>query len=205
MVGMSNPAKNETGSEEPSGQIPPLTEMFDQYRARLRLMVDLRIDRRIRSRVDASDVIQEAFIDAVRRYSSYKSDAKMSPYVWLRFLTLQQLQIAHRRHLGAKSRTATIEERLDFCGAPAVDSGSVAEYLVGEESSPSVKVARHEEIARMATAIDDLDEVDREILMLRHFEQLEYAEIGEILNLNRSTTWARYRRAVKKLGSVLVK
>lgn len=189
--------------QNPNPAAPPieaLPQLFEQYRSRLRLLVQLRIDQRVNSRIDASDVIQEAFAEAVSRYPKFLAEAKLTPYVWLRFLTLQQLLIAHRRHLGTQMRSVVNERPLDLGGAMLVDSGSVARCLIGSETSPSMHVSRQEEIERLTAVLQQMDPIDREILTLRHFEQLEYAEIAEILELNRSTVASRYRRALKKIG-----
>ena len=185
---------------EPVSSLP---ELFEQFRSRLRVLVDMRMDRRIRARVDASDVLQEAFADAVRRYPEYEQERKMTPYVWLRFLTLQQLAIAHRRHLGVQARTALLEQPIDVHEQVGLESSSMAFCLVGTESTPSVKVSRAEEIERMTKVLDQLEPLDREVLALRHFEQLEHAEIGELLNLTAAAVSSRYRRALKKIGLAL--
>ena len=193
----SSSDESHSGPGEPA---PPLTELFETFRSRLRMLVELRMDRRVRARVDASDVIQEAFAEAARRFPEYELDRKMSPYVWLRFLTMQQLTAAHRRHLGVKARTATLEQQLDVGGETSLESGAIAVCLTGGESTPSVKVSRAEEIQRMTAALDQMEPLDREVLALRHFEQLEHAEIGELLNLSAAAVSSRYRRALTKIG-----
>lgn len=180
---------------------PSLQELFDQYRPRLRMLVELRIDRRIQARVDASDVVQEAFIDAARRYESYQPDSSMAPYLWLRFLTLQQLLLAHRKHLGVKARSAMSEQPLDLMRALSADSGSIANCLAASDTSPVAGALRNESRQLLQSAIDEMDEMDREVLILRHFEQLEIPEIADLLSMTRDAVASRYRRALKKLGS----
>ncbi len=201
--GMEQPSNNQDGRQidraEPLSALPVLLE---QFRSRLRTLVELRIDRRIRARVDASDIIQEAFADAARRFPEYEQERKMSPYIWLRFLTLQQLVHAHRRHLGVHSRTAKLEQP-QFHHEVGLESSAMAFCFAGGESTPSVKVSRAEEIAQLTAALDEMDPIDRELLALRHFEQLEHAEIGELLGLSASAVSSRYRRALKKIGSVI--
>ncbi len=195
----SSPNQHGTGFDgaEP---LPALPELLEQFRSRLRSLVEMRIDRRIRARVDASDVIQEAFADAVRRFPEYEKERKMTPYLWLRFLTLQQLVIAHRRHLGVQARTATLEQQLNVGPAIGLESSAMAFCLAGGESTPSGKVSRAEEIAKLTAVLDELEPLDREVLALRHFEQLEHAEIGELLELSAAAVSSRYRRALKKIG-----
>lgn len=164
------------------------------------MLVELRIDRRVRARVDASDVVQEAFAEAVRRFPAYEKERKMSPYVWLRFLTLQQLTIAHRRHLGVQARTATLEQPLNFEGETSLESGAIAVCLADDEITPSETVSRAEQIKQMTDALDEMEPLDREVLVLRHFEHMEHAEIGELLNLSADAVSSRYRRALTKIG-----
>ncbi len=164
------------------------------------MLVELRMDRRVRARVDASDVIQEAFAEAVRRFPEYEKERKMTPYIWLRLLTIQQLVVTHRRHLGVQARTATREQQLDVWGNTSLESGAIAICLAGGDSTPSVKVSRAEEIQRMTAALVQMEPLDREVLALRHFEQLEHAEIGELLNLSAAAVSSRYRRALTKIG-----
>ncbi len=183
--------------------LPALPELFEQFRTRLRTLVEMRVDRRIRARVDASDVIQEAFAEAIRRFPEYEQERKMTPYIWLRFLTLQQLTLAHRRHLGVKARTATVEQRQVVGEETGLESSAMAICLAGGESTPSVKVSRAEEIAQMTAALDQLEPLDREVLALRHFEQLEHAEIGELLELSAAAVSSRYRRALTKIGMAI--
>src|SRR4051794_38745297 len=102
----------------PQGDLsgPPgeaLEEVFQRCRERLRLAVSLRMDARVRGRVDPSDVLQETYIEASRRYEELQKQPGMTAYVWLRFLAVQQLLIAHRRHLSARARDAAREVALD--------------------------------------------------------------------------------------------
>ncbi|MBL8816642.1 MAG: sigma-70 family RNA polymerase sigma factor [Planctomyces sp.] len=198
---MNGPPRNDNGNDmQPQ---PGLEEMFERFRPRLRSLIELRIDRRIRARIDPSDVIQEAFTDAVRRFPDYRREGGMPPYLWLRFLTLQQLLIAHRKHLSVKARSAAVESPLDMIRAMSVETDSVVESLLGTESSPSAKAVRNEELQQLAVSVEQMDSVDREILVLRHFEQLEFAEIAAILEMSYDAVSSRYRRSLRKLGNVL--
>ncbi len=201
---MDHSSQNQEESRfDRSEPLPALPELFEQFRSRLRTLVQLRMDRRIRARVDASDVIQEAFADAVRRFPEYQQERKMKPYIWLRFLTLQQLAAAQRRHLGVQARAATLEQPLDRRTEFGLESSALAFCLAGGESTPSVKVSRAEEILKLTEALDQLEPLDREVLALRHFEQLEHAEIGELLDLTAAAASSRYRRALKKIGTAI--
>src|SRR5262245_53084136 len=99
-----------------------LGELFDRHRDRLRLMVHLRMDRRLRGRVDASDVLQEAYVEALERFPDFLQDRPMPFFLWLRFITEQRLQVVHRRHLGTKARDAARDVSLHEHVAPLVSS-----------------------------------------------------------------------------------
>jgi RNA polymerase sigma-70 factor, ECF subfamily len=177
-----------------------LDRLFAQYRDKLRLMVEMRMDRRVRSRLDPSDVIQETFAEAVQRYPTYIASGKLSPYVWIRFLTLQQLMIAHRKHLGVQSRSVLEEKHIDLMKAIPFDADSVVGCLASDESTPSVKASRNEQLEKLNEAIEGMEGVDREILVMRHFEQMELTEIADSMEMTYDAVSSRYRRALKKLG-----
>ena len=185
------------------GAAVSLQEMFARYHPRLTMMVEFRIDRRIRARVDACDVVQDAFLDAARRFDEYQLEPKLPPYIWLRFLTLQQLMLVHRKHLGVKARSAMSEQPIDLIRAFSVESDSLADHLLSAESSPSVKALRNESAEILRIAIDQMEDMDREILVLRHFEQLEFSEIAETVGLSCDAVSSRYRRALKKIGALI--
>ena len=127
----------------------------------------------------------------------------MPPYLWLRFLTLQQLLIAHRKHLSVKARSAAIELPLEVFRAMSLETDSVVEGLLAADSSPSGKAIRNEELQQLTLAIEQMEPTDREILVLRHFELMEFAEIAAVVEMSYDAVSSRYRRSLKKLGTVL--
>ncbi len=185
----------------PGATVEPFEQVFLRCRERLRLAVSLRMDARVRGRVDPSDVLQETYIEAARRYEELQQQPDMTAYVWLRFLAVQQLLIAHRRHLGTKARDAGREVALD--GSPDVSTDALAALLLDSGTSPSVAAARAETQARLNTALTDMEAADREILVLRHFEQMTNAEAAGVMGLNTGAASQRYYRALKKLHEVL--
>jgi RNA polymerase sigma-70 factor, ECF subfamily len=180
-----------------------LTELFDRYRRRLRLMVQLRLDRRLQARVDSSDVLQEAFLEAAERYESYKHKPTMPPFLWLRFLVGQRLVLMHRRHLGVKARAAGREVSLFYGALPQANSESLAAQLLGKLSSPSQAAIRSELQVRLQEALNSMDETDREVLVLRHFEQMSNVEVAEILGLQQRAASKRYVTALRRLKEIL--
>jgi RNA polymerase sigma-70 factor (ECF subfamily) len=176
-----------------------LQELFAQHRDRLRLVVALRLDRRLQGRFDPSDVIQDAYLEAVERYADYRNAPALSPYLWLRFLTVQRLLLLHRQHLQVQARDAGREVSLD----PAVTPGGLAAHLAASTTTPSQAVLRAEREAYLQEALGRMEPADRAILALRHFEQLSNAETAAVLSLRPGTASVRYFRALKRLKAVL--
>jgi len=174
------------------------------HRQRLRRMVVLRLDRRLPGRVDPSDVIQEAYVQAARRRSEYLAETSPMPlFLWLRFLTAQALQTLHRRHLGAKARDAGREISLDAGRVPHATSAELAAQLLGHDTRASEALLRAERKLRLEGALNSMDPIDREVLALRHFEQLSNAECARVLELSESAATKRYVRALRRLKDIL--
>jgi RNA polymerase sigma-70 factor (ECF subfamily) len=177
--------------------------LVNKHRPRLRRIVALRLDRRLQGRVDPSDIIQESFIDAARRLPEYAKNPSTPFFIWLRRLTGQRLIEQHRRHLGAQARDASREVSLYHGAFPEATTADLAANLLGEFTSPSQAVIRIEQTRRLQEALDSLEPIDREILVLRHFEQLSNGEASEVLNLDKSAASKRYIRAMERLKDVL--
>jgi RNA polymerase sigma-70 factor (ECF subfamily) len=193
--------------EQPDSASPAdveaLTALFVRHRERLRQMVRLRLDRRLLGRVDPSDVLQEAFLDIARRAQEYLANPTMDPFLWLRFLTIQRLMILHRRHLGAQSRDAGREVSLHRGALPHATSVSLAHQLLGRMTSASQAAIRAELQTRLQVVLNGMDPIDREVLALRHFEDLSNAETAEVLGLQKAAASNRYIRALKRLKDLL--
>jgi RNA polymerase sigma-70 factor (ECF subfamily) len=178
-----------------------VAELFSEFQPRLERMCEFRLDRRLRGRVDSSDIIQEAYIEIARRIVDYTSNPTVAFYVWVRQITWQTLVSVHRRHLGQK-RHPNMEVRLAR-GSANETTFSIAQALVAQLTSPSGAAQRQEEYDQLREALATMDETDREVLALRHFEQLGNNEVSEILGISRTAASNRYVRAVKRLGDVL--
>ncbi|MFI5456957.1 MAG: sigma-70 family RNA polymerase sigma factor [Isosphaerales bacterium] len=186
-----------------AGEQHALGELFGAHRERLRRMVQLRLDRRLQGRIDPSDVIQEAFLDATRRLVEYAADPAMPPFLWLRFLTAQRLSTLHRIHLGVKGRDAGREVSLHNGPLPSADSRSLAAQLLGRLTTPSRAAMRAEVQIRIQNALNAMDPIDREILALRHFEELSNSETAAVLGLHKAAASNRYVRALRPLKEIL--
>ena len=184
------------------GDRDALSEALSVHRDRLKRMVRLRLDRRLQGRVDESDVVQDALLDASRRLSEYVVDPAVPFFLWLRHITGRKLVDIHRRHLGADKRDAALEISLHGA-SPAASSASLAARLVGRLTSPSQAATRAELQLRVREALETLDPVDREVLALRHYEQLSNVEVAAVLGIGKSTASSRYLRALKKVKDLL--
>jgi len=186
-----------------AGDKAALVELFARHRDRLRRMVELRLDRRLQARVDASDVIQDAYLEIAERLEAYFQDPKLPFILWLRLVVGERLITLHRRHLGAQMRDAAMEVALFQGALPAASSAALAARLLGELTSPTQAAVRAERLLRIQEALNSLDPIDREILSLRHFEQLGRAETARTLGIEEEAAAKRYIRALKRLKSVL--
>jgi RNA polymerase sigma-70 factor, ECF subfamily len=185
------------------GDQAALAQVFDRYRDRLRQMVRLRLDRRLQGRLDPSDVLQEAYLDFSRRLPDYVREPNMPFYLWLRFLTGQRMIDLHRQHLGAQMRDAGQEVSLYRGALPQASSVSLAAQLLGRLTSASRAAIRAESQIRVQEALNSMDALDREVLTLRHFEQLTNDETAAVLGVKKSTASNRYIRALKRLKEIL--
>ena len=182
-----------------------LGEVWERYRERLRRLVRLRLDRRLQGRVDASDVLQEAFLDFQARARDYVQQPDMPFFLWLRFLTGQRLQLIHRHHLGTQMRDAGREVSLQRGAMPQATSVSLAAQLLGRFTSVTQAVQRAEMQSILQEAINSMDPLDREILALRHFEELSNQETAQVLGIKPSAASSRHVRALKRLRESLRK
>ena len=180
-----------------------LATLFEHHRQRLRRMVELRIDPRLRARLDASDVVQEAFLDVARDLDAYLADPKLPPLLWLRLHVGRRLTRLHRQHLGARMRDAGQEISLYQGALPRASSAALASMLLGRLTSPTQAAERAERMLRVQEALNSLDPIDREMLALRHFEQLSRIEAAQVLGISQEAGAKRYFRAVKRLKDVL--
>jgi RNA polymerase sigma-70 factor (ECF subfamily) len=188
-----------------AGDAPALAELFERHRGRLEQMVRLRLDRRLQGRLDPADVLQEAFLDYARRLPEYAADPALPFYLWLRLLTGQKLAALHRQHLGARMRDAGREVSLHHGPLPRASSASLAELLLGRLTAASRAAIRAETRLRVQEALNAMDPVDREVLVLRHFELLSNEEAARVLGLKPSAASNRHVRALRRLKEMLAR
>jgi RNA polymerase sigma-70 factor (ECF subfamily) len=186
-----------------SGDEAATAALFERFRARLRRTVELRLDRRLRGRVDASDVLQEAYLDVARKVPTYDPQDGIGPFLWLRFVTTDRLARVHRQHLDAAMRDAARDVSLRVGPGPVADSATIAKGLFGRLSSPSQRAIRAEVQESLQQLLNDMEPLDREILVLRHFEELGNAEAAKVLKLKPAAASNRYVRALGRLRRAL--
>lgn len=185
------------------GDQEALRQLFSHYRDRLKRMVHLRLSRRLSGRVDDSDVIQEAFLDISQKLPEYVCDPQMPLFLWLRHVTGLKLAEIHRRHLGTQLRDADREVSLHRGGLPLADSASLAAQLLGKITTPSQAAIKAEQRIFVQEALNSMDPIDREVLALKHFEQLSTSEIAQVLGLSKAGAGSRYLRAIKRMRDIL--
>ena len=188
---------------DPEGRVDDarLADELHCHRDRLRTVIDLRMEPRVRARIDASDVIQDTFVEATRRAAEYGARREVPFYVWLRFLAVQRLAQLHRHHLGTQKRDARCEQR----GWPGPEASSIAlgQSLVAAGPSPSEQVMAEEQRMRVLATLESLKPEDREILAMRHVEGLSNRECAHVLEIGETAASQRYVRAARRFGVAL--
>ena len=185
------------------GDSEAMATLFDQHRERLRRMVQFRMDARLRGRVDADDIVQEAYLDAAQRAENLKGDQEQSGFIWLRLIVNQTLINVHRRHLGAKMRDAGREAHRSVVNESNSTADSIVANLLGHLTSPSQAARRAEFQAQLEHGLAAMDPLDREVLALRHFEELSNGEVALELDMQPKAASMRYVRALKRLKDIL--
>ena len=180
-----------------------LAGTLEAFRPRLKRIVHLRLEPRLRARVDPSDIVQETFVEAIARAGGYAAEQEVPFFVWVRFLAVQKLAQAHRTHLGARKRDARREVPIRGLLGPQASSIAVAEAFAADGPTPSQHFAAKERKALVLAALESLDEPDRETLALRHVEGLSNRECAHVLDLSDAGASRRYLRAARKLGAAL--
>jgi len=186
-----------------AGDADAVNRLLDRHRAALRRMVDLRMDPVLGRRVDASDVVQDVLIEADRRLKDYLSDPVMPFHLWLRQMAKDRIIDLHRRHRQAARRSMDREQSLD--AKPRLDRSTLnlAAQLCDREMTPAEAATWHELERRFTAAIEQLEEKDREVVLMRHFEQLSNNEVAEALGLSEPAASMRYLRAMRRVRALL--
>jgi RNA polymerase sigma-70 factor (ECF subfamily) len=186
------------------GEAEAVERLLTAHREPLRRMIGLRLDPALAARLDASDIVQDVLLEAHRRLSDYLRDPKMPFHLWLRHIAKDHVIDAHRRHRLAQRRSLDREQPL---ARPAMDDQSsfeLAGRLLDQEPTPASAAVQHELQRRLQTAVDALGEQDREVILMRHAEQLSNQEVALALGLTEPAAAMRYLRAVRRLRAALL-
>lgn len=194
--------ENDLIQKAQNGDLEALAQVFEINRERLKRMIRMRMSERVRPRVAVSDVLQEAYVDLAQQLGNYAKDPKLPFFLWMRRITGLRLAKVHREHLGQKIRDVNRERRLDVA-IPDASAVYMANQLAGQFTTVSEKAMRNENELRMQAAIEQVSETDREILAMRHVEQLTNSEIAVLLEISESAATNRYVRAIRKLKDAM--
>jgi RNA polymerase sigma-70 factor, ECF subfamily len=174
-----------------------------EHEGRLERMVAFRLDPRVRRRVDASDVVQEAFLAAASHREDYFRHPGVPIFLWLRGIVGNKLLEIHRHHLGMQKRDAARDLPLEPNPPTNATSAALLDQLTGHATGPGTAAARAETRLRLRQVLDNMDATDREVLALRHFEQLTNGEAAAVLGIQERAAAKRYLRALKRLKDIL--
>lgn len=179
-----------------------VNQLLDRHRDAVRRMIDLRMDKILKRRVDASDIVQEVMIDANRRLQTYLQNPVMPFHLWLRQMAKDRLIDAHRRHRGAARRSIDREQPLAVAASNESSLDLVAQ-LRDQELTPAAAATWHELERRFQTACDQLDTLDQEVVLMRHFEHLSNTEAATALDISPQAASMRYLRAMRRLRELM--
>lgn len=177
--------------------------LLTAHQERLTRMVAFRMDPRLRGRIDAADVVQDAFVEASAHRDAYFRAPTAPLFLWLRGVVSNKLLEVHRHHLGTRMRDAKRELPLEDQQRFGDTTAALCAHLIGRLTSPSVAAVRDETRRRLTEALDRMDPTDREVLTLRHFEQLSNAEAAEVVGIQERAAAKRYLRALARLKELL--
>jgi RNA polymerase sigma-70 factor (ECF subfamily) len=180
-----------------------VAELFEHYRQMLVRMIVVRLDNRLLGKVDVEDILQDAFLEAARRVDDYLDRPSVPFYVWLRQIALQASIDAHRRYVDAQMRDVNRETSLFPWACPSESSALLAAELADSLTTPSQCAVRNEMVSELKESLEKLDEIDREILVLRHLEELSNREAAEVLGIHQFAASKRYLRALERLRNVM--
>jgi len=184
------------------GESSAVDQLLDQQRTSLRRMIDLRLDPALARRVDASDIVQDVLLEASKRLADYVKNPAMPFHLWLRHIAKDHIIDMHRKHRLAQRRSIDKEQSI----RPALadqSSMDLAAQFIDQELTPASAAIRQELQRRLEGAVAEMDEDDREMILMRHFEQLSNQEVATELGLSEAAASMRYLRAIRRLRTLL--
>lgn len=185
------------------GEETAVNALLDRHREALRHMVRARLDQRLSRRVDASDVVQDVLLEASQRLADYLRDPRLPFSLWLREMAKDRIIDLHRRHRVAVRRSLDKEQPLSPAAFGDRSSLELAAQLRDPELTPAANALHRELHQRFLDALDRMDEEDREILVIRHVEQLSNSDAAAILGLSAPAAGMRHLRALRRMREIL--
>ena len=185
------------------GSDDAVKRLLERHRAPIRRLVELRLDRKVQQRVDVSDVVQDVMIEANGRLKKYLDDPVMAFHLWLRQIAWDRIIDTYRRHRVSAKRNMDREQPLAVGAGPDQSTMEFAIQLRDPALTPAALATQREIAVHVEAAIDKLNEQDREIILMRHYEHLSNQEIAEVLGLNPPAASMRYLRSVRRLKEIL--
>jgi RNA polymerase sigma-70 factor (ECF subfamily) len=184
------------------GDALALQTLLEKHRERLRRMVDLRLDSKVSSRLDASDVVQEALFDASRKLADYVRERPLPFYPWLHRLAAEQVALAHRRHLRTEGRSVA-REAGDGFNWPDGSARLLVDRLIANDTTPGHALARQDRRRQVHAVLEQLTQADREVLVMRYLEDLTFPEIASILGIGEGAAKMRHLRALQRFRALI--
>lgn len=185
------------------GDADAVDDLLDRHRESLRRMIHLRLDQQIKRRIDVSDVVQEVLVEASRRLQDYLANPGMPFHLWIRQIAKDRIIDAHRRHRVSAKRSVDREQPLAPTAPIDQSTIDLAGQLCDPQLTPAAAATQRELAVHVQAAIQKLDENDRDIILMRHYEQLSNQEIAAALTLTEPAASMRYLRALKRLRKIL--
>ncbi len=185
------------------GREDAVNQLMDRHRGAIRRMVQMRMDGALARRVDASDVVQDVLFEASRRMEDYIQSPSMPFHLWLRQLAKDRVIDMHRRHRGAQRRSVDREQHVNNLGGDDRSAADLASLLKDAELTPAAATVRKEMEDRFLLALNQLNDDDRELILMRHFEHLGNNEVAEALGLSAPAAGMRNLRAIRRLREEL--
>ena len=186
------------------GEPGAVDKLLGEFREPLRKVIGLRLDPAVARRVDASDIVQDVLVEANQRLVEYLKKPDMPFHLWLRHLAQDRIIDTHRRHRLAQRRIVDREQAIARPAWTDESSVSLVAQLIDTERTPTSEAIQAELQRRLNTAIDQLSDDDREIILMRHHEALSNQEVAHALQLTEAAASMRYLRALRRLRTVLV-
>jgi RNA polymerase sigma-70 factor (ECF subfamily) len=198
---MSPPTLEQVLGAARGGDRAALSAVLAAHEPKLLRMIELRLDHALRRRLEARDIVQDALLEAARRFDDWNAAPSCPFHVWLRLICAQALTTAQRTHLGAQKRDLGREQALG--DRLSVSAESAANFFVASQTSPSQAATREESRSILLRAMEELDPMDREILVLRNFEELSNEEAAHELGIEPAAASKRFARALQRLRPAL--